>query len=167
MPSVAMIDMQKRLVQAMADRDEIVAAASKLLQVARILDHRIVVTEQNPLKLGSTLAALQMNIDTPTIAKMEFDASARLADAADGPWIVAGCEAHICILQTVRGLLEKGQRVIVAADAIGSRKPFDKDIALRNLAHAGAEVSTVEAILFGWLGSAGHPDFREVSRLIK
>jgi isochorismate hydrolase len=81
--------------------------------------------------------------------------------------VVAGCEAHVCVLQTVLGLLDARRRVFVVSDAVGSRRPESKEAALRRLAAAGAEIVTTEMVLFEWLGSADHPRFREVIALVK
>ncbi len=81
--------------------------------------------------------------------------------------VVTGCEAHICVLQTVLGLLEAGRRVTVVADAVGSRKTENRDAALARMAAHGAEIVTTEMVVFEWLGTARHPRFREVVRLIK
>jgi hypothetical protein len=35
------------------------------------------------------------------------------------------------------------------------------------MARHGAEIVTTEMVLFEWLGSAEHPSFREVLRLLK
>lgn len=106
-----------------------------------------------------------------TVAKHHFDA------AADGLLealpvgrtrvIVAGCEAHVCVLQTAMGLLQRGLSVTLAVDAMGSRKVVDKEAAIARLNKAGAEVATVEMVAFEWLRSSQHPRFRDILQLIK
>ena len=81
--------------------------------------------------------------------------------------VVAGCEAHVCVLQTVLGLVAAGRRTVVATDAVGSRDPADKAAALERMAGHGAELVTSEMVLFEWLGDARHPRFREVQKLLK
>jgi len=81
--------------------------------------------------------------------------------------IVAGCEAHVCVLQTVLDLLADGHRVAVAADAVGSRDPADRSAALERARQHGAEIVTSEMVLFEWLRDSRHPRFREVQRLLK
>jgi nicotinamidase-related amidase len=80
---------------------------------------------------------------------------------------VAGVEAHVCVLQTVLGLLRPGRRVFIVADAVGSRDPADKAAALDRASRNGAEVVTSEMVLFEWLRDARHPRFREVQKLLK
>jgi nicotinamidase-related amidase len=81
--------------------------------------------------------------------------------------IVAGCEAHVCVLQTVLHLLARGHRVAVAADAVGSRDPADRSAALDRARQHGAEIVTSEMVLFEWLRDSRHPRFREVQKLLK
>jgi nicotinamidase-related amidase len=81
--------------------------------------------------------------------------------------IVVGCEAHVCVLQTVLDLLADGHRVAVAADAVGSRDPADRSAALERARQHGAEIVTSEMVLFEWLRDSQHPRFREVQKLLK
>ena len=166
---VAIIDLQDRLVPAMSGSQDMVAAAGRLIAGAREFGHGLVVTEQNPDKLGGTVPDLGVAAGG-ALSKMSFDASAEILGAATSDpeaVVIAGCEAHICVRQTVRGLRARGIRVIVAADAIGSRKEIDYRTAVQSMQAMGAELETVESILFDWLGTAEHDSFRTISRLIR
>ena len=81
--------------------------------------------------------------------------------------MVAGVEAHVCVLQTVLDLLEAGRRVVWAADATGSRDPADRAAAIDRARRHGAEIVTSEMVLFEWLRDAKHGKFREVHKLVK
>ncbi len=81
--------------------------------------------------------------------------------------VIAGCEAHVCLLQTALGLLENEWDVWVVTDACGSRTERNRDAAFDRLAGAGAELVTAEMVIFEWLRSADHPHFREVQALVK
>ena len=81
--------------------------------------------------------------------------------------LVAGCEAHVCVLQTVLSLIGAGRRVFVARDATGSRRAENKETAIRRMERHGAEIVTTEMAIFEWLGTAAHPRFREASALVK
>jgi isochorismate hydrolase len=81
--------------------------------------------------------------------------------------VVGGWEAHVCVLQTVLALIEAGRRVFVVSDAVGSRRSESKEIALRRMAQSGAEIVTMEMVVFEWLQSAGHPRFKEAMALIE
>jgi nicotinamidase-related amidase len=81
--------------------------------------------------------------------------------------VIAGCEAHICLLQTALGLLEEEFEVWVVTDACASRSERNRDAAFDRLAGAGAELLTTEMVAFEWLRTAEHPQFKAVQALIK
>ena len=109
--------------------------------------------------------------ESQVFAKMTFDAGRapgffdRLAERH--ALIVAGCEAHVCVLQTALGLIATGRKVYVVADAVGSRRPESKAAALARMERNGVEIVTTEMVVFEGLGSADHPRFREAVALIK
>ncbi len=164
------IDFQLRLMPAIADGPATVGNASRLLRAARLLGVPVLATEQNPRGLGPTLPELPLD-PGEVAAKMTFDAVATPEVLARIPEdqvpVVAGCEAHVCVLQTVAGLLDRGRRVVVVADAVGSRRTESRDIALRRLETHGAEVVTTEMVIFEWLRTAEHPRFREALALVR
>ena len=81
--------------------------------------------------------------------------------------VIAGCEAHVCLLQTALDLLEDEFDVWVVTDACGSRTERNRDAAFDRLAGAGAELVTTEMVAFEWLRTAEHPDFKAAHALIK
>ena len=81
--------------------------------------------------------------------------------------VVSGCETHVCVLQTVLGLVEAGRQVLIVRDAVGSRRSESKETALRRMERSGVEVVTTEMVVFEWLRTAEHPLFRDVQGLIK
>jgi nicotinamidase-related amidase len=168
---VLLIDLQERLMPAMHDGDAVVARAVRVAQAARMLDVPVRATEQYPTGLGPTVAPLKPYPDA-VLAKTMFSAHGDpdfpgLLPIGSTEIVVAGCEAHICVLQTVLGLLAEGHRVVVVADAIGSRDPADKALAIDRARQHGAEIVTSEMVLFEWLRDSRHPKFREVQRLLK
>lgn len=169
--TLIVIDFQKRLMPAINGGDAAVVNARRLMDAAALFDIPVLVTEQNPKGLGSTVDELAIP-GQAAIAKMAFDAS-RAAGFLDHlpedrpDLVVAGCEAHVCVLQTVLGLLDGGRRVYVARDAIGSRTAENKETAVARMERHGAEIVTTEMIVFEWLQTAGHPRFREAAALIK
>ena len=152
--------------------DEVVANVGRLLAAAEQLNVPVLMTEQNPKGLGATVPALvRPEGSVPVVTKMEFDACrARGVIEALPPGhhvVVAGLEAHVCVLQTVLGLVDRSRRAYVVADAVGSRRPENKAAALARLDRAGAEIVTTEMVLFEWLGTAEDPAFKPVVALIK
>jgi nicotinamidase-related amidase len=81
--------------------------------------------------------------------------------------VIVGMEAHVCVLQSALGLQQAGYEAVVVADAISSRAPANRDAALQRLRENGVEVATTEMVLFEWLGQAGTPEFKELSKLIR
>jgi nicotinamidase-related amidase len=166
-----LIDLQERLVPVISDGELMVARAVRLAEAARLLDVPLVATEQNPAGLGPTvppLAAYPQHV----LAKTTFSATgdprfAALLPTGTGDIVVAGCEAHVCVLQTVLGLLGSGHRVAVAADAVGSRDPADRVAGLDRARQHGAEIVTSEMVLFEWLRDSLNPKFRQVQKLLK
>jgi hypothetical protein len=61
----------------------------------------------------------------------------------------------------------RSHRVVLAADATGSRNPADRVAAIDRARQHGAEIVTSEMVLFEWLRDAQHPNFREVQKLLK
>jgi nicotinamidase-related amidase len=169
---LCLIDFQERLMPAIVGGDEVIANAARLLAAAEALGVPVLSTEQNPKGLGGTVATLARPDGAhPVVAKMAFDAcrASGVLDAlpAGHHIVVAGCEAHVCVLQTALGLLDRSRRAFVVADAIGSRRPENKEAALRRLERAGAEIVTTEMVIFEWLGTAEDPAFKPVISLVK
>lgn len=164
------VDFQARLMPAIHDGDAAVRKARQLLDMARLLDVPRLFTEQNPKGLGTTLPDLPIEADR-VVHKQHFDACREdgflALVPADAHVVVIGCEAHVCVQQTVLGLLAAARKTFVVADGIGSRQPADKRAGLRRMARHGAEIVTAEMVAFEWLQSANHPRFRQALTLIK
>lgn len=162
------VDVQSRLMPAIDDGDGVIANVRRLIAVAGLLGVPVLFTEQNAGGLGPTVPELEPGA---VAHKMTFDAtkapgfSERLPEGRD--IVVAGCEAHVCVLQTVLGLRAAGRRVDVVQDAVGSRRAESKAAALARMAAHGAGIVTAEMVAFEWLVTARHPRFRDVVALVK
>ncbi len=168
--ALLVVDLQAKLMPAIEDGMSVLSNVQRLLAAADMLQVSILFTEQNAKGLGSTVPELRS--DTRRIAhKMTFDACRTagflqaLPDRSD--IIVSGCEAHVCVLQTVMGLLNAGRRVYVVRDALGSRRSESKETAIRRMERNGAEVVTTEMVLFEWLETADDPRLHSVITLVK
>jgi nicotinamidase-related amidase len=164
------IDFQPRLMQAIDGAEGVVANARRLSDAAALFGVPTLFSEQNPKALGATVEDLKAPPDA-LLPKMCFDVSRAEGFFAQlGRWpdvIVTGCEAHVCVLQTVLSLIDAGRRAFVVRDAIGSRRPESKEAAIARMARHGAEIVTTEMVIFEWLGSADHPRFKEATALVK
>ncbi|AOZ03437.1 isochorismatase [Cupriavidus sp. USMAHM13] len=167
---LVLVDLQARLMPAIRHGEQVVRECVRLATIARRLGVPVVGTEQSPGSLGANLAEVTALCDR-TFAKDSFDACAdglcEILPATRRRVIVAGCEAHVCVLQTALGLLGHGREVTLLVDATGSRKAIDHDTAVARLAAAGALPATVEMVAFEWLRSARHEHFRDALRHIK
>ena len=170
---VLLIDLQERLLNAIPSAGEVVARARLLSEGAALLAVPISVTEQYPQGLGATVGELTIGA-VECVSKLAFSAAdslklvgATYQDEDRDQVVIAGVEAHVCVLQTACDLLARGYRVYVAADAVASRRSLDAEIALQRLRDCGATLTTVESVLFELCESAASPQFKALSQLVK
>ena len=172
--TLVLVDYQRRLMPVIHRGAEVLAHAVHLADIARALGIGVLGTEQNPRQLGPNDDAIRERCDA-TLSKMHFDACAdgllaKLAELDGAPRreiVIAGCEAHVCLLQTALGLLRSGRTVWVVAQACGSRAPENHELAMQRLRQAGAGIVSVEMAAFEWLRSCEHERFKPVLALIK
>jgi nicotinamidase-related amidase len=170
--ALLIVDVQEKLISRILDRERVVTNAVRLVKGAEQLHLPVWATEQYPKGLGTTVPELAALIpNRPAKTTFQCCAVPQLLEQLYGRKIrhltLAGIEAHVCIAQTAIELLRLGFRVQVPADAVGSRHKIDWEFALRRLEHAGAVVSTTEAVLFEWVETADHPAFKAISDQIK
>jgi nicotinamidase-related amidase len=175
-PVLTIVDVQERLFNAMdaERRDDMVANVKILAGAARRLDVPVILTEQYPKGLGRTLPEVKALLaDVAPIEKTAFSCGAaagfldRLRALGADRVILAGLEAHVCVLLTALDLLQHGFRVSVVADAVCSRRAANLEIGLAEARQAGAVVTSTETVVFGLLGSADSEAFRELSKLLR
>jgi len=165
------IDFQERLLKHIHGSDDVLRSAVKLIRACRVLGVPIILTEQ--IKLGETVREVKGAAGVEPILKSSFSCvkceQVRGSLEKIGPKMVilAGIEAHICILQTALDLLELGYRVYIPVDCIGSRRPIDKEVAVQRMISAGAIPTTWESLVYEMLGSAEHEKFREILEIVK
>lgn len=168
------IDIQGKLAQLMHDKQALFKNIQILITAAKILNIPILWTQQCPESLGPTVPEIAALLsDNKPINKSAFSCcgaepfNAELNDLARRQILLCGIEAHICIYQTAVELLRKGFDVNVIADAISSRTPDNKQIAISRMSADGVNISSVEMALFELLKTAEHPQFKQISKLIK
>lgn len=168
--TLVLIDLQQKLLPVIRGADAVIAACVRLANIARLVGVPVLGTEQNPAGLGPNVGDVRQLCDQ-TMTKNHFDACAdgllELLPLRRRSIVVAGCEAHVCMLQTAMGLLEHGYDVWIATDAVGSRQEANRQGALERLRQHGAQLITVEMLAFEWLRHSDHPRFREVLRFVK
>jgi hypothetical protein len=168
------IDYQERLIPAIHEKETLIRNSRLLFAGLNILEVPVLISRQYPKGLGDTVSEIREVTGTATILdKLSFscygDAAIRQAVDAAGRRniVVAGTEAHVCVLQTVIDLGAAGYQVVYVVDCAGSRKPEDKKYALKRAAREGALLVTYEQLLFELLGSAASASFKTLSALLK
>jgi nicotinamidase-related amidase len=178
---VVCVDVQHKLAAVMPRRDEVVAAASRLIRAAAAIGAPILVTRQYPRGLGDTVpgigraleAAEETGSMVTTVDKVAFDCTLEpafmtaLLGMGCTHVVLVGMETHICVTQTAMSLAAAGLTPHVAADAVCSRRDADRDVALARMRAAGVDVLTVESAVYEALGRAGTDEFRAVLAVIK
>jgi nicotinamidase-related amidase len=154
----------------------VVASAQALTRACASLGVRCVTTEQNPARLGGTVAELraQLPAGAPVFGKTKFsmltaEVDAALAGGEGGGArvehaVLCGIESHVCVYQTAMELLQRRVQVHVVVDGVSSQRRGDRAVALASLSAAGAALTTTEAVIFQLLGDAAHPGFKEVQK---
>ncbi|MFN3829299.1 MAG: isochorismatase family protein [Tepidimonas ignava] len=189
---LVLVDYQARLMPAIAHGDEVLDRANRLAALATLFGVPCWGTEQVPDKLGPMPPTLRQAC-RQVWAKAAFDASdtplqqhlcapprpagnarslpRHLQKPAAPPRhtvVLAGCEAHVCVMQTALNLLEHDElEVVVVTDACGSRRERDRDAAFDRLAAEGATLVTTEMVGFEWLRSARDERFAQALAILK
>jgi len=167
-----LVDVQEKLYPVMDNKEQLLDKVRILLEGAKALGVPMVAARQYPKGLGDCIPELRAYFNG-YFDKVSFSCcgtdefAAALAATGRKKVVIAGIEAHICVLQTVIDLKQAGYVPVVVADAISSRRRQDYEIALRRMEAEGALLTTVEAILFELCRKAGSEAFKAISKLVK
>ena len=168
------IDIQEKLLPVISNKEGITDKNNILISAANKLNIPIVYTEHYAKGIGPTVEKLKQNLSNA----VKFDKVAFSACLEDGflelisetkrkKIIVTGTEAHACVFQTIRDLLNNGYDVFVPIDAVGSREDVIKDNALSLLRDMGAVITNTELLVFDLVKISGTPEFKEILKLVK
>jgi len=167
------IDVQGRLSELVDGSEILFENLQRLLKGMNALNVPVIATEQLPEKLGPTREEFQENISSPIIAKSSFGCCGEpaffqtLEKTGRKQIILCGIETHVCIYQTAMELLASGHKVYVVTDAVSSRNPANKTLALRRMENEGVRLTGTEMVLFELLGDAKDPAFKSVLQIVK
>lgn len=194
---LVLIDYQEKLMPAIFEGPQVLANAVKLAKLANLMQVPVWGTEQNPSRLGPNASELRALCDQtlskmsfsaaedglidllrPPVRKQQGGNARSLPKHLQKPVqtqpemerstiVIAGCEAHVCLMQTALELLEEEMDVWVVTDACSSRTERNRDAAFDRLAGAGAELVTTEMVAFEWIRSCEHPAFKQMLELVK
>lgn len=168
------IDVQGKLAQLMHGKEELFSNVGLMIQGAQVLEVPILLTEQYPKGLGPTVPEIaELLPDVEPITKTAFSCCGEktfneaFANLERRQALLVGIETHVCVWQTAHDLLESEYEVHVAADAVSSRHPGNKEIGLQKMRDAGVEITCVESALFELMRVAEGSKFKAVSKLLK
>lgn len=169
-----LIDVQGTLARRVADSEQLIANVEALIKGLQALDLPVVWVEQNPDKLGATVTELaQLLPSNRPVTKFSFDACASLdvmqhiETSGCQQWLVAGIEAHICVYQTCAHLHTRGYETHLVVDAISSRAPSNKSLAIQKLQQLGVHLTSVEMCLYELVKDCRDPAFRTILQSVK
>ena len=173
--ALLIVDVQEKLFPHVDRPCEVMEKMQLLLQGMKLLQIPYIATEQYPVGLGPTIKPLRDLIGEEALypSKTCFSAlgdpkvKKNLEEMNRSQWIVVGIEAHVCVIQTVRDLLEEGNQVVVVNDAISSRSIYDFSSSIAEMRDMGARIASTETVLFELFHDAKHPQFKAFSKLIK
>lgn len=169
------VDVQEKLYPKIDRYEEVFQSLHKTISGCSILNLPIVISEQYPEGLGQTLPQIQhlAGGDAVKMTKTTFSCLAdeqfkeQLLDMPVNQWLLVGIEAHVCVLQTARDLINAGKEVVVINDAISSRSIYDFSSAIAEMRDMGARVSSTETVLFELVHDSKAPEFKEISKLVQ
>jgi nicotinamidase-related amidase len=169
------VDVQEKLFPLIENPCEVLEKMLLLIQGIKLLHVPIFISEQYPKGLGNTIEAIRQAAgpEAEYFSKTSFSClkddkiKEHFKKLPRSQCIVIGIEAHVCIFQTVRSLIQEGKEVVVANDAISSRSIYDFSTSIAEMRDLGARISSTETILFELLGDSKKPEFKALSALIK
>lgn len=173
--TLLVVDVQARLMPQIHESERVNAQCVKLIEGAKVLGIPIVWTEQYKKGLGDSTAEIIAAVGDAArpMEKLEFGCldNAAVLEAVKAlgrpNLVLCGIEAHICVTQTALRGLEEGLNIVVAEDAVSSRRERDAEIGIARMRKAGAVPANVEMLLMEWLGAAGTPEFKQILPIIK
>jgi nicotinamidase-related amidase len=165
--ALVIIDVQEKLFPHVHEHERVLTRIDLLISAAKLMGIPLLLTEQYPMGLGGTIEEIRKLLPgVQPLTKTDFSCVAapgfkeQLASLHRNQIILTGIEAHVCVAQTALDLAHKGERAIVVADAVSSRRPLDAHVALSRLQQSGLMLSTAEAVVFEWLRRAGTEEFK-------
>ncbi len=163
------IDIQEKLLPVIHEKERILENALWLTRLANLLEIPVMASEQYPKGLGATVPELRNEFAAGAVGeKTAFSCADGCLAGLPGndrtQVILCGIEAHVCVLQTALDFRSQGKDVFIADEAVGSRRPRDKELALARMRDEGVRIVSREMIAFEWLKGASHPHFRTVSK---
>jgi len=169
-------DIQERFREAISYFPAVVHVAQRMSAVSKIANVPLIVSEQNPSRLGKTVQEIEKeNEDNKNVIKYEKtlfsmctpEINSLLLKANYAHAVLFGIEAHVCVQQTALDLVEKGIKVHILADGTSSRRNIDRFLAFDLLKQHGVNITSSESLIFQLMANANHPNFKQLSAFVK
>ncbi len=167
------IDIQEKLVSSMPNKNHLIWNIRRLVDAANLLKINIIISEQNPNRLGRSEKQIRDKINGSYISKMDFSCANEyqitnhIKESKVDTIFLCGVESHVCVQQTALDFVDKDLKCFVIVDATQSRTILDKNISEQLMQSYGALLTTTEAAIFQWCKTADRPEFKSISNLIK
>jgi nicotinamidase-related amidase len=167
------VDIQGKLARLVYESDALISNSQKLIKGAQALELPIITLEQNPDKLGSTVEELNTLLAQEAITKLSFNGCVSseflksIKSQKVDTWLICGIEAHICVYQTAKGLLELGYKIELVSDCVSSRTHLNKQLGVNRLQSIGVEVTGLEMCLYELVKDCRDPVFKQVLSLVR
>lgn len=168
------VDVQQKLAPHVQGHEALTRKAEGLIRCARLLDIPVLLSEHSPENIGATVPQLASIVSNTQILRKTHFACTDQPTCLEAfrslkrkQVLLAGMEAHVCVMQSALGLLERGFQPFVVEDAVGSRRVEDRAAALERMRSAGCAVASAEMAMFEWMQNAEVPQFRDVLKLVK
>ena len=168
------IDMQEKLLPHMYNNEEVKNNSIKIIKGLKALDIPIIFTQQYTKGLGETIPEISEIVEEFSyIEKSAFSCYREknfldtLNSIGKKNVVIVGIESHVCVLQTALDLTDNNFNPIIVTNAIGSRKPEDKEVSIWRMRNSGSTMTTYESILFELCKKAGTDEFKSISKLVK
>jgi nicotinamidase-related amidase len=168
------VDVQGKLAHAMNDKETLFKSIINVINGARVLGIKILVTEQNPRGLGPTIPEIYEHLSRiEPISKFSFSCCdneqfmLELNSAKPENIVIAGIESHICVYQTARDLVNLKYNVQILSDAVSSRTAENKQIGLQRTKAVGADITSVETVLFEIVKDSQKKEFKDILNIVK
>lgn len=172
--ALLVVDVQEKLLPHIHEHERVTGQVGRLIDIAKVLEIPILVTEQYRKGLGVTVEPLAGSLADAVgnFEKTAFSACVepvrdQLARRAVRSVLVCGIEAHVCVLQTCLDLADRGYVTGLVTDAIGSRRSGDREAAIQRLIQAGAVPTTVESVALEMAANADSAEFKAILPIIK
>ena len=168
------VDVQQKLAPHVLHHQDLTRRAEGLIRCAQLLEIPVLLSEHSPESIGSTVPSLATLVASNRIVRKTHFACTDQPACLDAirslkrkQALVCGMEAHVCVMQSALGLLERGFQPFLVQDAVGSRREEDRSAALERMRAAGCAMATAEMAMFEWMENADVPQFRDVLKLVK